>query len=132
MRVFPFLKGLWVTENYSTCGAHHRGQLDLKVASLSFSVISKNSGLLIQRNYSRTEYLSGSPCVRLTVERERERESNPTASDVSFFKNLVQYVREYKLFSGNIRWGIFYCKIDQTRKNPVQRSKKSLELCRLG
>ncbi len=50
--------------------------LDLKV-SLSLSVISNHSGLLIQSNCNRTEYLRGQPCVRLTV----EGESNPIKSN---------------------------------------------------
>ncbi len=43
------------------------------------SAISNNSGLLIQSNCTRTEYLCGPLRVRLTVE-----ESNPTQSDHFF------------------------------------------------
>ncbi len=67
------MKGLWSMENYSTSNAHRRGRLDTdQVASPSLSVMPNKSGLLIESNCNRTEYLFGPPCVwlRLTLEGE--------------------------------------------------------------
>ncbi len=50
------------------------GNLILPSCSHSLSVIPNNSGLSIQSNCNRTEYLCGPFCVRLIVETDRERE----------------------------------------------------------
>ncbi len=60
---FPFLQSM---EHYSICNARCR-VFDLKVVSLKLSVIPNNSGLLIQSNCNRTEYMCGPPFARFTV-----------------------------------------------------------------
>ncbi len=63
-------------KNYFTFNARIVEEDDLKVVSLShthtLSVLSNKSGLLIQSNCNRTEYLCGQPCeqLRLTAEGE--------------------------------------------------------------
>ncbi len=57
-------------ENYAISNARRRVQHDFITKSFSLSITSNNSGLLIQSNCNRTEYLCGPPCVQLTVERE--------------------------------------------------------------